>query len=230
MLNHFFHDIAHVIFPKKCVACSGELSVNEHYLCSICYSALRPTRFHLYEDPTPFDKLFWGRVQVESTYAHYYFDKKSPIQSLLFTLKYDNGELLGTFYGREIGSQLKDTSFFSTESVLIPVPLHPKKEFLRGYNQSLCLAKGISSVCDVRLDPKCVKRNENNSTQTRKNRFQRWDNVEGIFLVKDTIASYKHIVLVDDVITTGSTLESLIQQIKSSYPDLRISVITLAIA
>jgi len=114
--------------------------------------------------------------------------------------------------------------------VLIPVPLHFKKEFIRGYNQSEVLAKGIAEVLAVPVDIKSIIRNKHTETQTKKSRFQRWENVDSIFEVKPGLNKYKHVVLVDDVITTGSTMEALIQAINKHHPQLEISVVTLAIA
>lgn len=223
-------DVVHLIYPKKCISCQGELSSTEEHLCSLCDSQLTPTRFNNFEGETPMDKLFWGRANVHSTYAHFYFQKKSSIQSVLFTLKYKNGQLLGKHMGEKIGSTLSKSNFFEPNAALIPVPLHPKKEFIRGYNQSLSIAEGISIASNIPVDNKSVRRNTNNSTQTKKNRFQRWENVSGIFHVKPSLFKHRHLVLVDDVITTGSTIEALVKEIHEIDPSIRISVVTLAIA
>lgn len=222
-------DILHLVFPNLCVACERELSRAEAHLCSFCQLELTPTRHHRSSDPSSIDQVFWGRVPVESSYSHYFFEKKKAVQNLLFSLKYGNNKALGHFYGREIGEQLKNGSFASADA-LIPVPLHPRKEFTRGYNQSLLLAKGISEIIHVPVDAKSVARTRHTATQTRKSRFQRWDNVHDIFSVKDAIKNYQHVVLIDDVITTGSTLESLIVSLRKKKPELSVSVVTLASA
>lgn len=222
-------DILHLVFPNLCVACERELSRGEPYLCSFCQLELTPTRQHRMSDPNSVDQVFWGRVPVQSSYAHFFFEKKKAVQTLLFSLKYGNNMGLGLFYGREIGEQLKNSSFTSADA-LIPVPLHPRKEFKRGYNQSLLLAKGISEIIQVPVDAKCVARTRHTATQTRKSRFQRWDNVHDIFSVKEKVKNYQHVVLIDDVITTGSTLESLIVSLRKKKPELSVSVITLATA
>ncbi|OFZ67838.1 MAG: hypothetical protein A3D92_08805 [Bacteroidetes bacterium RIFCSPHIGHO2_02_FULL_44_7] len=222
-------DILHLVFPNLCLACERELSRGEEHLCSFCQLELTPTRHRRSSDPTSVDQVFWGRVPVQATYAHYFFEKKKAVQNLLFSLKYGNNQELGSFYGREIGKQLKNTTFASADA-LIPVPLHPRKEFLRGYNQSFLLAKGISEILRVPVDAKTVARTRHTATQTRKSRFQRWDNVHDIFSVKDAIKNYQHVVLIDDVITTGSTLESLIVSLRKKKPELSVSVVTLATA
>lgn len=177
------------------------------------------------------DQLFWGRQPVETTYAHYYFKKQGGIQRLLFSLKYGKNERLGTHLGEQIGEVL--TQFPSTYSfdALIPVPLHPKRQFKRGYNQSQLLAQGIHRITSIPVDETVVQRRTNNRTQTGKSRFERWENVSSIFKInKKQVLRYRHVAIVDDVITTGSTIESLITEIRTVSPDIKISVVTLAIA
>ena len=177
------------------------------------------------------DQLFWGRVPVEKTYAHYYFKKHGGIQKLLFSLKYGKNSLLGQELGELIGKVLNKHTHVYDFDALIPVPLHPKRQFKRGYNQSELLAKGIANQIKCVVELNIVKRRANNKTQTGKSRFERWDNVSSIFQVSPTsLKSYDHIAIVDDVITTGSTVEALIGSIKFYYPGLRVSVITLAVA
>ena len=176
------------------------------------------------------DKLFWGRVKVQSSYAHFFFNKGKVIQEMLFGLKYHNNKPLGLHYGRQIGMRMSQLSAYNTLDALVPVPLHPKKAFIRGYNQSEIIAKGISENHSAKLDTDLIKRIKHSSSQTKKNRFQRWENVDGIFLVNAKIKNYKHVAIIDDMITTGSTVESIIRALRNENPDLSISVITLAIA
>lgn len=226
----FISDIGNLIFPNSCLACEKELSRFEYHLCSFCEEELSLTNFHLFTEPTPTDKLFWGRVTVTNTYSHLFFEKNKSSQTILFNLKYKNKPELGVYFGKKIGENLRLMAGFSEINALIPVPLHHKKEFIRGYNQSEVLAVGIAEVLRVKLDKTTVKRSKHSVSQTKKSRFQRWDNVNEIFKISEKINDYKHIVLVDDVITTGSTLESIIQAIHKKNPDLLISVVTLAIA
>lgn len=222
-------DISHLIFPNICLACNRELAKSESHVCVFCSSNLTPTNFHLFNDASQMDKLFWGRVPIHKTYAHLFFEKHKTAQHILFSLKYNNNSLLGEYFGNEIGKRLKDLPAFSSASAIIPVPLHPKKQFLRGYNQSESLAKGICDSLNVPLDTKTIIRTKHSDTQTKKSRFQRWDNVNEIFRVKKTILNYKHIILVDDVITTGSTIEAVAKTLLEKNPKLSISVVTLAI-
>ena len=223
-------DIENLIFPNECYACEKELSRFEKHLCFFCESDLPLTNFHLFDGETPTDKLFWGRINVTKTYSHLFFEKNKTSQTILFNLKYRNKPELGVYFGEKIGSNLKTIKDFESIDTIIPVPLHHKKEFIRGYNQSEMLANGICNVLNKPMDSKTVQRTKHSTSQTKKSRFQRWDNVNEIFKVKEKINHYKHIMLVDDVITTGSTIESIIHAIRKKNPDILISVVTLAVA
>ena len=158
------------------------------------------------------------------------FKKQKSSQSVLFSLKYKNATAIGRYFGQRIGDRINTISSFSTIDAIIPVPLHPKKEFIRGYNQSKFIADGISDTFGKPVNNAVVKRIRHNETQTKKNRFQRWDNVQGLFFVDKAIKNYAHVLLVDDVITTGSTIEAIIVSIKAIHPEVKVSVVTLAIA
>lgn len=223
-------DLGNLIFPSECLSCEKELSRFESYLCSFCENDLPLTNFHLFEEPTPTDKLFWGRVDITKTYSHLFFEKNKTSQTILFSLKYKNKPELGVYFGKKIGENLKLMSVFNNIDAVIPVPLHHKKEFIRGYNQSEVLALGICEILNKPMDTRTIHRTKHSASQTKKSRFQRWDNVNEIFKINSKINSYKHIVLVDDVVTTGSTLESIIQAIRKKNPTILISVVTLAVA
>lgn len=224
-----FKDLEHLIYPSSCLACENELSVYEDHICSICDNSLIRTSFHLFKEPTDSDKLFWGRVQLKATYSHFYFKKESTIQNVLFNLKYKNDQSIGEYFGKEIGKTISEMDVFKSADALIPVPLHFKKEFIRGYNQSAAIARGISEVIKVPMKTGYAKRIEHTSTQTQKTRFQRWDNVNSIFAIHKSITDCKHVVLIDDVVTTGSTLEALVRRIKEVAPNIEVSIVTLAI-
>ena len=224
-----FKDLEHLIYPSACLACENELAVSEKHLCSICDNDLIRTSFHLFTEPTDTDKLFWGRVSIKSTYSHFYFKKDSSIQNVLFNLKYKNDQSIGEYFGKEMGKSISTMDLFKTADVLIPVPLHFKKEFLRGYNQSASIARGISEIIKIPVKSGYTKRVEHTATQTKKSRFQRWDNVNSIFAVHKSIKECKHVILVDDVVTTGATLEALVRSIKEVAPKIEVSIVTMAI-
>lgn len=222
-------DFKHLIFPQKCLSCEDELTSAETTICSLCESNFTETNFHLSEEATMMDKIFWGRIPIHQTYALFFFEKAKTAQKILFQLKYKNNQAVGHYFGREIAKRIRMNKKFSDADVFIPVPLHPKKAFIRGYNQSEALAIGISQELHVEMDLKSVKRIQHGASQTGKSRFERWSTIQSTFQVKESITKYAHIVLVDDVITTGSTLEVIATAILEKHPTAKISVVTLAI-
>lgn len=232
--KHLFHHslidgFLHLLFPSSCVICNGELLKEETTCCSVCFSELSYTHYEKTTEPTALDHLFWGRVSVFSTYSMLFYEKHGTIKHILYVLKYKNRPDVGIEFGKLIANKLKSDEKFSSVEALIPVPLHRKKKYIRGYNQSEQLAKGIACESDIPVSTDLVKRNKHTGSQTRLGRFKRWDNVEFLFTAKESIRQYKHIALVDDVITTGATLEAIIRSIRAISPDIQISVISLAV-
>lgn len=223
------NDIRHLIFPQKCLSCDSELTSSENTICSICTMDFTETNFHLTNEPTIMDKIFWGRVSIHKTYALFFFEKEKTTQKILFQLKYKNNQAVGHYFGKEIAKRINLDVGFQDVDVYIPIPLHPKKEFVRGYNQSEALAKGITQELDAPMDVRSLKRVQHGESQTKKSRFERWNSIQSTFKIKDSIKKYKHIVLVDDVITTGSTIEVIASAILEKHPSVKISVVTLAI-
>jgi ComF family protein len=221
--------ISHLIYPNRCLICEEELAKKSKSICSFCQSEMTFTHFEKYEEPTNLDKLFWGRVMIESTFGLLFFEKGKSSQKILHALKYKSNPEVGIEFGKLIGLKIKDLERFSTIDALIPVPIHPKKEFERGYNQSEQLAKGIGELMTKEVDLHFLKKRTHTQSQTRKNRFARWDNVANNFDLRKRSTSYQHIAIVDDVVTTGATIEALARSIKENYPDLRISIISLAV-
>ena len=223
-------DLIHLIYPSSCLICEKELSEFNNHFCPFCTNELNFTYFERYEEPTILDQLFWGRVNVYSTYAHLFFEKEKSTQPILHALKYKDKPEIGIEMGKAIGENLKKMSSFSSVDVLIPVPIHSKKQFTRGYNQSEKIADGIAEVLNIPVVPDFMGHAKQTESQTKKGRFLRWDNVENKFKAKKTAStSFKHIAIVDDVITTGATLEAIIRMIRENNPEIRISIISLAI-
>lgn len=222
-------DVSALIFPEACSYCKLELTSSENHICGLCELELKRTYFEEFKENSPLDKLFWGRVKLEKTFALYYFNSVTAIREILHELKYQHKESLGVDMGERIGKVLKETVFFSNLDALIPVPIHHKKAFVRGYNQSELLARGIGSEIKAPVLKNLTTKRKNTSSQTRKSNQERWENVVSVFRSQD-LSSFKHIALVDDVITTGSTIESLVNELLNSNPHLKISVISLAFA
>lgn len=225
MLNDFIS----LIFPHVCASCGKSLYKNEHSICTYCAYHLPKTNFHL-DNENPIAKIFWGRINIHSAGACYGFNKGGKVQHLIHQLKYKGKKDVGITIGKWYGLDLKQNPDFNTVNVIIPVPLHPRKEKKRGYNQSSFFAEGLAFSMNAEVDLKTLFRAKESETQTKKSRFNRWKNVESIFQLRNTTALQgKHILLVDDVITTGATLEACAQTL-FQIPDIKVSVATIAYA
>ena len=225
ILNDFFN----LIFPVTCVACGNVLLNNERVICLSCNYNLPRTNFHL-EPDNPVAVIFWGRVRIEHATAFYFFNKASKFRHLIHELKYKGRKDIGIELGKIFGYEMINSPGFRLIDLVLPVPLHKKKLRKRGFNQSECIARGISEAMNKPLDTSSVIRIVYSATQTRKTRYDRWLNVEGIFKVTDpTALSGKHILLVDDVVTTGATLEACATEILK-VEVTKVSVAALAMA
>ena len=202
---------------------------HEHYFCLHCLHNLPETRYHEF-DKSPLSLLFLGRAPVEHIGAFLFYKKGNQVQKILHHLKYKGVKEIGFFFGNMYGAQLSQYEKWKKIDMIIPIPLHKKKEKKRGYNQSEWIAKGLSSGMQIPYNTKLLIRSEFTETQTKKNRFQRWQNVKEVFQLTDSNAlSNKHVLLCDDVLTTGATLEAAIQKLIIA-PNVTISVVTLATA
>jgi len=226
-VSKYVSDFLHLILPSTCIHCENELPNSEIQICSICESELQYTEFINYKEPTPLDQTFWGRVNLFSTYAYFYFEKEKISQTILHDLKYKHNSKIGKYYGFRIGEQIDKNEMFNGIDALIPVPIHHRKKFNRGFNQAEIIAKGISVALKKPIDNRFIKKKMQTSSQTKKDRASRFENTkETISLNK--LRDYKHIAIIDDVITTGATLENIIHVIQEKYPEIRISIICLA--
>jgi competence protein ComFC len=224
-------DFLHLIFPSTCLICENEISKYEKSVCSVCFNDLKFTQFENYHEETSLDKLFWGRVQLENTFSLLFFEKGTSTQKILHQIKYKANIDLAKEMGALLGEKLINSNI-KTEQIdaLIPVPLHPKKLYIRGYNQSEEITQGLSKVINVPINTNFLTRIQHAESQTRKGKFLRWDNIEEAFFVHlNQNEHLKHVAIVDDVITTGSTLESVIKKIKEANPSIKVSVISLSV-
>jgi ComF family protein len=224
-----FRDFINLLFPDLCIVCNENLQKNKQHICVNCLYGIPKTNFHLLID-NPIEKRFWGKVPVFRGTAFFYFQKGSPFQKLLHTLKYKGNKEIGEVLGKYAAADLLDSPDFRNVDVIIPVPLHPKRYKKRGYNQSEWIAKGLSEVLNIPQDTITLRRVRENTTQTKKSVFERYENTEGIFglLDKNTLSG-KHVLLVDDVLTTGSTLEACVNELLKSN-NVKVSIFTLAVA
>jgi len=216
-------------YPRTCVSCGTVLLPHENFLCLHCLYNLPETRYHEFEH-SPLSQLFTGRVRVERVGAFLFYKKGNQVQKILHYLKYNGGKEIGVFLGNIYGTQLIQNKKWKTIDLIIPIPLHRKKERKRGYNQSEWIAKGLSSGMQIPYDTNLLIRSEFTDTQTKKSRFHRWENVKEVFQITNPDAlKNKHVLLCDDVLTTGATLEAAIQKL-SVIQSIKISVVTLATA
>lgn len=204
MLN----DLVSLFYPRNCVCCQKSLNKAEKDICIMCLAELPRTNFANIDD-NPVAKLFWGRIELTFGYSVFHFTKGGKLQSLLHALKYKGKTHVGEFLGREIGTDLQSSNKVNEIDLVLPIPLHPKKEQYRGYNQSDYLVKGLCEVTDLPYETSLIRRSVHTTSQTKKAKYERWENVSAIFEVKkNNLIQNKNILLVDDVVTTGSTLES----------------------
>jgi ComF family protein len=227
LVTSIINDFSHLFFPHVCAGC-GTDNVSRHSpVCIHCTSQLPLTNFHFYAN-NPVEKYFWGRIAVAGAASLCHFTDGSLVQHLLHQLKYKSNKEVGYFLGRIMGNALKSADRFRDIDILIPLPLFASRQKKRGYNQSEVLCAGIAGILQLPLLNDAVMRLTATETQTRKNRIERWTNMEGKFeLVKPAAVTGKHVLLVDDVITTGATLEACGQEILKAA-GVKLSIATLA--
>ena len=198
----------HLFYPHVCTGCGSDLLNGDNQLCLRCINELPHTSFAMHPN-NPIEKIFWGRIPVVSAHSEFYFEKESLIQHLIHQLKYKNNTDIGLYLGELMGKTLLLSGRFTGIDYLIPLPLYADKEHKRGYNQAAIICNGLSTVMNVPVLSGIVNRQRFTETQTRKHRIERWQNVEGSFIITNPSAlKGKSVLLVDDVITTGATLEA----------------------
>lgn len=230
LLRIVSNDLLHLFYPNLCCACGDSLPAGVKLICISCMVHMPQTNFHL--DPAnSMTKKFWGRIPILQAASYYYFQKNGRVQNLLHELKYKGRTEVGEFIGQLYGDTIKESnSILNKADIIVPIPLHYKKLRKRGYNQSDFFAKGLSHTMEIPWSDTLVQRQIHTNTQTGKNRIERWDNVNEIFELKNPKElEGKHILLVDDVVTTGATIEACANAILSKI-ECAISVVSIATA
>ena len=225
------NDILNLFFPNLCRLCKKPLIDGENQICLNCLYDLPRTNFHKIKTLNPAEQLFMDNPNIVHAYSFLYYGKGGNVQKLIHSLKYYDNKELGYLLGRQaaLGLQKANSPLCKTE-LLLPVPLHPRKQKQRGYNQSEWIALGLSSVWNTPINMSVLQRTKESDTQTHKAIYNRWINVKDIFAVQNTNElKGKHILLIDDVITTGSTIRGCIKALHI-VPGLQISVFSIAIA
>lgn len=205
---HVWGDFVTLFFPNHCLGCSNTLYKGEEILCTKCILELPKTKYHEQRENTIKTRLS-GRINLEYAMAFLRFRKTGVVQHLLHQLKYNNHPEVGLRLGKIYGKELVDSGLGNEFDLIIPIPLHQSRQRRRGYNQSSKFAEGLSSSMKIAWDDDVIERKVKTTTQTRKTKIERWENVKDVFLVKhpERIIN-KRILLIDDVITTGATLEA----------------------
>ena len=204
----FLGYLTDLFYPRLCHACGRALLQHEIVICNYCRVQLPKTNFHVKAD-NPIEVLFWGRADIKAATAYYKYVKDGKVQHLIHQMKYQGFSEIGTYVGETYGSLLASSPRFSEIDIVVPVPLHRSKLRKRGFNQSEMFAKGLSRSMNIILDSTNLYRTRASSTQTKKSRWERYKNVNKIFDVHEPKKFMgKNILLVDDVITTGSTIEA----------------------
>jgi len=217
----------HIFYPHVCTGCGSDLVHHNNLLCFKCLAVLPQTNFAQHAN-NPIEKIFWGRIPLAAAHSEFYFSKESLIQQLIHQLKYKNNTDIGFYLGQILGTSLLASNRFTNIDALIPLPLFLDKERKRGYNQAAIICNGVSDVLNVPVINNNVTRLKHTDTQTKKGRTKRWENVSGSFTIKDKQAlSGKNLLLIDDVITTGATLEAC-GVIMLSISNVTVSIAALA--
>lgn len=228
-LQSFSQGIKYLFFPRVCMGCAEPLSKNELHLCLNCLFTLPYTQFEQQKDNGAIRKM-WGRFPFENGSSLLYFTKNTIVQNILHQIKYGNNPELCIFMGVKMGEKLSEIISTQAIDLIVPVPIHPNKERKRGYNQSALLCQGIAQITNTDKQENLLIRKRISDSQTKKTRSERWENVAEEFELNALkYTNKKHILLIDDVMTTGATLEAcalVLQQL----PNIKISFATLAIA
>lgn len=228
-LHYMFKSILNLFFPKTCSGCDTTLVANENVICTVCRHTIPLTNHHLWKENEAFKK-FYGRIPIEYASAFLYFHKKGIVQELIHNLKYKGHEEIGTILGEWYVADLKEIIISLEANEIIPVPLHPKKFKERGYNQVSTFSQSLSKNLNLKCNENILFRKVYSKTQSKKNLLKRSEGIESVFDVHFTEEDHnKHFILIDDVITTGATLEACSRALLK-IPGTKISIICMAMA
>ncbi|WP_106829482.1 ComF family protein [Parabacteroides pacaensis] len=224
-----WNDLLNLFFPKLCLLCKTPLVEGEEHICLHCLYQLPLTHYEK-TDNNPTEQLFTGKIPIKRANSFLRYEKGSNVQKLIHSLKYKDNKELGYYLGKLAALKIQQSGIYKSVNLLVPVPLHPRKKRKRGYNQAEWIAKGIASILKIPVNADNLKRVHSTKTQTRKSVYERWTNVQNIFKVEQPeIFENQHVLLVDDVITSGSTMGACAQAIiNNSITD--ISIFSLSIA
>lgn len=228
-IKDIFNGFLDTLFPRICPVCNKVLLSHEKHLCTKCHIDIPRTRYHL-QDFNAMEQLFAGKTPIEKAVGYFFYEKGNPYSNILHDIKYRNKPQLGQHVAKLFAQELISQDIFKDIDCIIPVPLHHRKKTQRGYNQSEYIAKGFSEVFDIPVYNDIIVAHKSHESQTNKGIYERWLNTQNIFSAHDTqTIENKHILIVDDVVTTGATLLSAALTI-ASVPGIKISLATLGVA
>lgn len=226
-MRNYLKTLSHLFFPCHCVVCGTPLAESEEAICTRCNMDMPRTDYHKIKDNLV-ERMFWGKIPLERATSYFFYRKGGDFCRVLHRLKYGGQKELGEIMGRFMAAELQSENFFVGIDVIVPVPLHSCKQKVRGYNQSEWIARGISRVSGIPVDASAVMRERNTETQTHKSAYMRWENVGGVFRLHHPEAFVgRHVLIVDDVLTTGSTTTACADAFRG-VEGIRISILTLA--
>ncbi|MEC3879973.1 ComF family protein [Parapedobacter sp. 10938] len=226
-ITRYFSDFTALFFAQTCAGCDAPLVNGEKHICTTCWYRLPDTRAHEDEQNSSARQL-WGRVCIESVASYWYFREASRVKRIIHHLKYRNRPEIGTVIGQRYGAVLVDTAPFNQADIIVPVPLHPKKLRARGYNQSTFFANGLAHSMHLPVAEHGIVRRRATESQTRRNRYERYENMLETFVANDVGAiADRHVLLVDDVLTTGATLEACASSLLENGA-AKVSAVTIA--
>ena len=228
-IKNYWESFLAMLFPPVCMSCECVLLQQELFICTACLFHLPINDHHLFEE-NELTKRMLGKTHIETGAAYFTFSKSSLVQTLIHKLKYKQGIAIGDYLGFCLGEQLKESTLYDDIDLILPLPLHPKKKKKRGYNQSESIAGGVARAMSLPVNTLDFQRVIDTASQTKKNRMERYTNVENAFTcIHPEAFANKHILLVDDVLTTGATLASASRVLLESCA-CRVSVAVLALA
>ena len=216
LLFQYLQNFSELLYPKLCGGCGNHLYENEELVCVYCRASLPLSGEYDFENNAS-EKLFWGKVSITAAASFLFFQKKSSTQHLLHQLKYQQKENIGEWLGEQFAYSLQSKGRFAAVEIIIPIPLHPSRIKFRGYNQCDAIARGMASVLQIPIVNGVLTRSVATQSQTKKNRFQRFENMNSVFsLAQASAIKGKNILLLDDVLTTGATLISAAQVLQQA--------------
>lgn len=228
VITEYIVRFINLIAPKQCVVCGNRLAVSEDVVCSICNLHMPRTYFSKKPYENDMAKLFWGQIKIEKAAALFFYEPHSEMSRIILSLKYLDHPETGELMGRMLAEEARRDGFFDDIDLIIPIPLTKKRQRKRGYNQSAEIARGINEITKIKIAEKAVIRKSFKSSQTKMNRWQRQANVQDVFTIgKESDLTNKHILLIDDVVTTGSTIISCAQTLAEHYSNIKFSVLSL---